>query len=65
MLRERSLGDFEGKRIVDVKKDQRYIKFFNDSNFTEFRHSFHQKAPFGGNYLDVYKRIQIFLIRFF
>ncbi|HAB7678207.1 TPA_asm: histidine phosphatase family protein, partial [Listeria monocytogenes] len=65
LLRERSLGDFEGKRIEDVKKDQRYIKFFNDSNFTEFRHSFHQKAPFGENYLDVYKRIQIFFNQIF
>ena len=60
-LQERSLGEFEGLTIESVKKDPRYIKYFTDPEFMQFRNSFTVKAPGGENYGDVCKRVRDFL----
>jgi 2,3-bisphosphoglycerate-dependent phosphoglycerate mutase len=59
-LRERSLGDFEGKLIEKIKKEKRYEKYFNDPKFKNFRHDFTIKAPNGESYSDVYNRVNEF-----
>ena len=60
-LQERSLGEFEGMKIESVKKDPRYLKYFTDPQFMQFRSSFTQKAPSGENYGDVCVRTESFL----
>lgn len=60
-LQERSLGEFEGLTIESVKKDPRYIKYFTDPEFMQFRNSFTVKAPGGENYGDVCERVRDFL----
>lgn len=60
-LQERSLGEFEGLTIESVKKDPRYIKYFTDPEFMQFRNSFTVKTPGGENYGDVCERVRDFL----
>lgn len=60
-LRERSLGDFEGKKMTLIEKDPRYERYFSDPSLTDFRHSFTAKAPGGENYSDVQARTDAFL----
>ncbi|MCS5349017.1 phosphoglycerate mutase family protein [Staphylococcus aureus] len=61
LLRERSLGVFEGKYKDDVSVNPKYEKYFNDPKFKDFRHSFSQKAPEGESYEDVYQRVSHFM----
>lgn len=61
LLRERSLGLFEGKFKDDISENQKYAKYFSDPNFKDFRHSFTQKAPEGESYQDVYERVKTFM----
>lgn len=60
-LRERSLGDFDGKRIEDIKIDEKYKKYFSDPEYMSFRESFTCKAPNGESLGDVCKRVKPFL----
>ena len=60
-LRERSLGDFEGRLIGEIESDPCYEKYFTNPEYTEFRHGFSAKAPGGENYTDVCKRVSSFL----
>ncbi len=60
-IRERSLGEFEGIKIADIKKAPEYSKYFNDPEYMRFRSSFTQKAPSGENYNDVLNRVRPFL----
>ena len=60
-LRERSLGEFEGKYVRDVQNQERYRKYFTDPAFMAFRHDFLAKAPGGENYQDVCNRVEEFL----
>ncbi len=60
-IRERSLGEFEGRRILEIRRDPEYHKYFNDPEFTSFRQSFTVNAPGGENYSDVCKRVHPFL----
>ncbi len=60
-INERSLGDFEGKRIIDIMNNPKYYKFFNDPKYISFRHSFNLSAPNGETYQDVCDRIKPFL----
>lgn len=43
LLRERSLGVFEGEYKDEISANPKYEKYFNDPNFKDFRHSFSQK----------------------
>ena len=61
-LMERSLGEFEGRKIIDIKNLPQYAKYFNDPAYMDFRKSFTAKAPGGENYGDVCNRIQPFLM---
>ncbi|PHK48547.1 histidine phosphatase family protein [Staphylococcus edaphicus] len=60
LLRERSLGLFEGKMIKEVEEDPKYKHFFENENYADFRHSFTQKAPEGESYADVLQRVRQF-----
>lgn len=60
LLKERSLGVFEGKYKKEVSQDETFYKYFNDDNFKDFRHSFTQKAPEGESYQDVFDRVATF-----
>ena len=60
-LRERSLGDFEGRRVEEVKADPQYAKYFTDPAYLSFRHSFTVRTPGGENYADVCRRVRPFL----
>lgn len=60
-LRERSLGDFEGKYPEDLEDNESYKKYFTDENYKKFRRDFIQKAPHGESYTDVIKRTKDFL----
>ena len=59
-LRERSLGEFQGKTVGEVQSDPRYEKYFTDPEWMRFRHSFTVKAPGGENYTDLCDRIRPF-----
>ena len=61
LLRERSLGVFEGEYKDEISANPKYEKYFNDPNFKDFRHSFSQKAPEGESYEDVYQRVEHFM----
>ena len=41
-------------------KNNKYHRYFHDSNYKDFRHSFIQKAPEGESYNDVYHRVKQF-----
>lgn len=60
-LRERTLGEFEGKYPEDLINDVRYKKYFTDATYKKFRRDFVQKAPNGESYTDVTKRTKNFL----
>ena len=60
-LRERSLGNFQGKTMPEVQADPRYQKYFTDPEWMRFRHSFTAKAPGGENYADLCARVRPFL----
>lgn len=60
-LRERSLGEFEGKEIKDLIDSKKYNKYFTDEKFSNFRTNFINKAPEGENYTDVSARCKRFL----
>lgn len=60
-IQERSLGDFEGKKIVDVKSDPQYAKYFSDPFYMRFRKDFKAKAPNGESYGDVSNRVRPFV----
>lgn len=59
-LRERSLGEFQGKTVGEVQSDPRYTKYFTDPEWMRFRHSFTVKAPGGESYTDLCDRIRPF-----
>lgn len=59
-LRERSLGEFQGKTVGEVQSDPRYEKYFTDPEWMRFRHSFTVKAPGGESYTDLCDRIRPF-----
>ena len=60
-LRERSLGDFEGKYPEDLEDNECYIKYFTDEKYKKFRRDFIQKAPNGESYTDVITRTDDFI----
>ncbi len=60
-LRERSLGEFEGRTEAEVRAEARYAVWFTDPAFLRFRADFTAKAPGGENYTDVCARLQPFL----
>lgn len=60
-LRERSLGDFEGRLVNEIEANPLYEKYFTNPEYTDFRHGFSAKAPGGENYTDVCKRVSSFL----
>ena len=60
-LRERSLGEFEGKYPEDLQNDEKYKKYFTDENYKKFRRDFIQKAPKGESYSDLIQRTKEFL----
>lgn len=60
LLRERSLGLFEGQFKDKLMKSNMYHRYFHDPNYKDFRHSFIQKAPEGESYNDVYYRVKQF-----
>lgn len=57
-LRERSLGEFQGKTVREVQADPRYAAYFTDPALMRFRHSFTVKAPGGENYSDLCARLR-------
>lgn len=57
LLRERSLGAFEGVKVKEIEQNPDYELYFNDDNYRLFRHSFTQKAPEGESYRDVLNRV--------
>ncbi len=61
-LAERSLGEFEGRKIIDIENSPQYAKYFNDPSYMNFRKSFTARAPGGENYGDVCNRIRPFLM---
>lgn len=60
-LRERSLGIFEGKPVEKIKANPLYDDYFNNPEYSGFRHGFTVKAPGGENYCDVCARVSSFL----
>lgn len=60
-LRERSLGEFEGKYPEDLEKSEEYKKYIINEDYNKFRRDFVQKAPNGENYTDVINRTKDFL----
>lgn len=60
-LRERSLGDFEGVLISEMQNNPLFHKYFDDPEYSQFRHGFNKKAPNGENYCDVCERVSDFL----
>ncbi|WP_436860915.1 histidine phosphatase family protein [Staphylococcus caeli] len=60
LLRERSLGIFEGEMVTDIEQNTKYSHFFEDKAYSSFRHSFTQKAPEGESYSDVMQRVEQF-----
>ena len=60
-LRERSLGEFEGRRILELRQTPAYEKYFTDPAYASFRNSFTVKAPGGETYTEVCARVRPFL----
>ncbi|UDI79192.1 histidine phosphatase family protein [Staphylococcus taiwanensis] len=60
ILRERSLGVFEGEYKDKLMQDEQYHRYFNHPDYKDFRHSFTQKAPKGESYRDVFNRVKSF-----
>lgn len=61
LLRERSLGIFEGKKKPELLDSPEYKKYILEEKYNRFRGDFYQKAPQGESYTDVSKRCQKFL----
>ncbi|HFI0035605.1 TPA: histidine phosphatase family protein [Streptococcus suis] len=57
-LRERSLGDFEGKKVNIIFSDINYKEYWPEGEFRDFRFSFDQAAPNGESYSDVCSRLE-------
>lgn len=62
LLRERSLGVFEGKNQQELEQISEYKKYFTQSSYMNFRNSYTQRVPQGENYQDVIDRFEAFLI---
>ena len=60
-LQERSLGEFEGERIEDIKREPKYERYFHDPQYMKFRSDFVISAPGGESYGDVCERIRPFV----
>lgn len=60
-IRERSLGEFEGRSVDEVKSEPKYQKYFTDPEYMNFRSDFIVKAPGGESYTDVCRRVRPFL----
>lgn len=60
LLRERSLGEFEGYAKGLLSQNKNYQPYFENPRMSDFRNSFTQKAPGGENYTDVLARIDQF-----
>ncbi|MDK7926568.1 MAG: histidine phosphatase family protein [Staphylococcus simulans] len=60
LLRERSLGEFEGYPRETLRDNPVYSRYFEDPRYSDFRNSFTQRAPGGENYSDVLGRIDEF-----
>lgn len=60
-LTERTMGDFDGKRISEIESDPAFAKYFRDPQYRDFRASFTTKVPNGENYTDVSARAESFL----
>lgn len=60
LLRERSLGKFEGYSRETLCNNPAYSYYFENPRFSDFRNSFTQRAPGGENYSDVLGRVDAF-----
>ena len=60
-LQERSLGQFEGQAIAEIRRDPAYRPYFTEPAWMDFRHGFGARAPGGENYQDVCVRVAGFL----
>ena len=60
LLRERSLGKFEGEKVSEIEQNSQFETYFNGGPNSSFRHSFTQKAPAGESYEDVLQRVETF-----
>lgn len=60
LLRERSLGVFEGKAQDELSKVTEYEKYFNDPKLKDFRNSYSIRVPEGESYQDVIDRFETF-----
>lgn len=60
LLRERSLGQFEGEKVSEIEQNAQFETYFNGGPNSSFRHSFTQKAPEGESYENVFKRVETF-----
>ena len=60
LLRERSLGVFEGKNQQELEQISEYKKYFTQSSYMNFRNSYTQRVPQGENYQDVIDRFEAF-----
>ena len=63
-IRERSLGEFEGKTREELMQKEEYKKYFSDPKYMDFRMSFKTRAPGAENYTDVVNRCMEFLKEF-
>ncbi|MFS7001802.1 histidine phosphatase family protein [Carnobacterium maltaromaticum] len=57
-LRERSLGEFEGKNVKTFFEDDKHKKYWLSGEKGDFKHSFVNRAPLGENYKDVCDRVE-------
>lgn len=65
LLRERSLGKFEGYSQKELIQNPEYRPYFENPLMSDFRHSFTQRAPGGDNYNDVLARVDQFFKEIF
>lgn len=60
-LRERSLGEFEGKTEQEIRENPELKKYLEDPQYKGFRTHFAKKTPGGENYTEVRERARQFL----
>ena len=60
-LQERTMGDFDGQYVDQLKENPQYLKYFTDPKYMDYRNSFVTRAPNGENLDDVEKRVSSFL----
>ena len=60
-LTERTMGDFDGRKVREIMENPAYRRYFEDENYKYFRASFTQSAPHGESYADVSRRAEDFL----